>query len=170
MIHGFAEDEWNDYIEGFADEPTRDRIEAHLIGCLSCWELHEQMSQTTAALRSSSEILRSVFALQDQQLEDGLRAVFAQIKQETQSETSSQSSEVRARLIFLEAILARMCGAQTASKALRAAAKAAPTSKLNVLTSENWEPFLEQLTSFATVMCGDTGANLIRVSGKICFE
>ena len=170
MIHGFTEKDWNDYVEGMADEPTRDRIEAHLIGCFGCWEMYERLSQTTAALRSSGEILRNVFTLQDQQLEEGLRAVFARIKQETPFDSESPSHEVQARLTFLEAILAPMCGARTASKALRAAAGATSASKLNFVTSENWEPFLERLTSFATVMCGDTGANLIRVGGKICFE
>ncbi len=170
MIHGFTEKDWNDYVEGVADHQTRDRIEAHLIGCFSCWELHEQMSQATGALRSSGEILRGVFALQDQQLHNGLRAVFARIKQETPFDSESQSHEVQARLNFLEAVLAPMCGAQTASKALRAAAHATSADKLNFVTTENWEPFLERLTSFATVMCGDTGANLVRVSGKICFE
>ena len=170
MIHGFAEKDWNDYVEGTTDDQTRDRIEAHLIGCFRCWEMYERLSQATGALRSSGEMLRGVFALQDQQLHDGLRAVFARIKQETPLVSQGQSHEVQARLNFLEAILAPMCGAQTASKALHAAAKAIPYSKLNIVTTENWEPFLERLTSFATVMCGDTGANLVRVSGKVCFE
>ena len=44
MIHGFTEEQWDGYIEGQLDEETRDRIEAHLIGCLSCWEFHERMA------------------------------------------------------------------------------------------------------------------------------
>lgn len=170
MIHGFAEKDWNDYVEGTADDQTRDRIEAHLIGCFRCWEMYEQLSQTTGALRSSGEILRGVLSLQDQQLHDGLCAVFARIQQETPFDSDSRPHEVQVRLNFLEAVLAPMCGSQTASKALRAAAKAIPSSKLNIVTTENWEPFLERLASFATVMCGETGANLVRVSGKVCFE
>ena len=170
MIHGFTEKDWNDYVEGLTDNQTRDRIEAHLIGCFSCWEMHEQMAEATAALRSSGDILRRAFALQDHQLHDGLREVFARIKEGTSGDSDGHSREVRARLNFLEAVLTPMCGSQTASKALRAAADAIPANKLNFVTTENWEPFLERLTSFATVMCGDTGANLIRVSGKICFE
>ncbi|HQR35098.1 MAG TPA: hypothetical protein PLK30_20340 [Blastocatellia bacterium] len=170
MIHGFTEKDWNDYVEGLTDDQTRDRIEAHLIGCFSCWEMYEQMAETTTALRSSGDILRGIFALQDQQLHDGLRAVFARIKEETPVDSAAHSREVRARLNFLEAVLAPMCGSQTASKALRAAALTTSASTPDFVTIENWEPFLERLTSFATVMCGETGANLVRASGKICFE
>ncbi|HMV49901.1 MAG TPA: hypothetical protein PKD31_19300, partial [Blastocatellia bacterium] len=76
MIHGFSETDWNDYLEGAADESLRDRIEAHLIGCWDCWEFHNQMAHTASALRSSGERLRATLALPDQSLHAGLRAVF----------------------------------------------------------------------------------------------
>ena len=50
MTHLFSEEEWTDYIEGRIGAESRDRIEAHLIGCLSCWEFNERMATATRAL------------------------------------------------------------------------------------------------------------------------
>src|SRR5512145_1882437 len=79
MTHIISEEEWNDYIEGQIDDETRDRIEAHLIGCLSCWEFYERMANATRALRASGAGMRAIFALQDRQLSAGLRGVFERI-------------------------------------------------------------------------------------------
>ncbi|MGH9851864.1 MAG: anti-sigma factor family protein, partial [Blastocatellia bacterium] len=87
MRHGFSEKEWNDYIEGQVDEEMRDRIEAHLIGCLACWEFHERMAHTTQALRAAGAGMRAIFALPDQRLRAGLRNVFAKIGLAEEAET-----------------------------------------------------------------------------------
>ena len=63
MTHLFSEEEWNDYIEGRIDDETRDRIEAHIIGCLSCWEFHERMATATRALVVCGAGMRVAFAL-----------------------------------------------------------------------------------------------------------
>ncbi|MGH9934749.1 MAG: zf-HC2 domain-containing protein [Blastocatellia bacterium] len=79
MMHIFSEEEWNDYTEGEVDGETRDRIEAHLIGCLSCWEFYGRMANATRALGVSGAGMRAIFALQDRQLRAGLRGVFTKI-------------------------------------------------------------------------------------------
>jgi hypothetical protein len=167
MIHGISEKEWNDYLEGELDDALRDRIEAHLIGCLSCWEFHEQMALTTQALRSAGEEMRDHLALQDHQLRKGLHGVFARIRTVDVETVFSKQSSINQRLDALAAVMAPMCGSRTARKALSAAARVSPARSLEQVTWENWTPFLTSLKSIATVMCGETGAHLVWESGQI---
>src|SRR5262245_36258277 len=166
MTHVFSEEEWNDYIEGRIDEEARDRIEAHLIGCLSCWEFNERMAKATRALRASGAGIRATFALQDRQLSAGMRAVFAKINEVEAAKRDQPHRAIQQRLDALAAVMAPMCGSQTAIKALRAAAQVSPARSLELVTEDNWTPFLASLKSICTVMCGETGARLVWESGQ----
>jgi hypothetical protein len=167
MIHGISEKVWNDYLEGQLDDSGRDRIEAHMIGCLSCWEMHEQMALTTQALRRAGEEMRDDLALQDHQLRQGLRGVFARIRAAEMDTIFNRQSFIKDRLDALAAVMAPMCGSQTARNALSAAARISPARSLEEITPENWTPFLTSLKSIAVVMCGETGAHLVWESGQI---
>jgi hypothetical protein len=169
MIHGISEKEWNDYLEGHLDEAVRDRIEAHIIGCLSCWEFHEQMALTTQALRSAGEEMRGNLTLQDHQLRQGLHGVFVRIRAAEMEMVFTEQSSIKQRLDALAAVMAPMCGSQTARKALSAAARVSPARTLEQVSLENWTPFLTSLKSIATVMCGETGAHLVWESGQILY-
>jgi hypothetical protein len=173
MIHGFSEEQWDDYIEGQVDDAARDRIEAHLIGCLSCWEFHERMANATRALRASAAGSRVGFALQDQQLHAGLRGVFEKISAAEAGKIALGAQPrlrshraIQQKLDALAAVMSPMCGAQTAINALRAAAQRSPARSLERVTEDNWTPFLARLKSIAAVMCGETGASLVWESGQ----
>jgi hypothetical protein len=166
MTHLFSEQEWNDYIEGQIDDETRDRIEAHLIGCLGCWEFYERMATATRALRASGAGMRAIFALQDRRLRAGLRAVFAKIDEAEAAERDRPRRAIQQRLDALAAVMAPMCGSQTATNALRAAAQVSPARSLELVTEDNWTPFLTSLKSISAVMCGETGARLVWESGQ----
>jgi anti-sigma factor RsiW len=167
MIHGISEKDWNDYLEGELDDAARDRIEAHLIGCLSCWEFHEQMALTTQALRSAGEELRDNLILQDRQFRKGLHGVFSRIRTAQMEKVFNKQGSINQRLDALAAVMAPMCGSQTARQALSAAARVSPARSLEQVTLENWTPFLTSLKSIAIVMCGETGAHLVWESGQI---
>jgi hypothetical protein len=166
MTHLFSEEEWNDYIEGQIDDETRDRIEAHLIGCLGCWEFYERMANATRALRVNGAGMRAVFALQDRQLSAGLRGVFAKIDEAEAAKRDQPRRVIQQRLDALAAVMAPMCGSQTATKALRAAAQVSHARSLERVTEDNWTSFLASLKPIAAVMCGETGARLIWESGQ----
>src|SRR5262249_20270397 len=166
MTHLFSEEEWNDYIEGRTDNEARDRIQAHLTGCLSCWEFHERMATATRALVASGAGMRAVFALQDRRLNAGLRAVFAKINEAEAAERDRPLRAIQQRLDALAAVMAPMCGSQTATKALRAAAQVSPACSLESVTEDNWTSFLSSLKTIAAVMCGETGARLVWESGQ----
>jgi predicted anti-sigma-YlaC factor YlaD len=169
MIHGFSEKDWNDYIEGVADEALRDRIEAHLIGCLGCWEFYERMAHATEALRASAQQLRAELAPQDRDLYWGLRGVFEKInaaEAATLTVRASSHQAIEQKLAALEEVMAPMCGSYTAAQALRTAAVESPARSLEWVTADNWPSFLKRLTSIATVMCGETGAHLVWERGQ----
>ena len=169
MIHGFTEQDWNDYIEGGGDEALRDRIEAHLIGCLSCWERHNQLAHATEALYLMGENVRQNMALQDASLHAGLRGVFEKlsaVKLATPYQAATSYRAIQQRLDALAEVMTPMCGSQTAVRALHAAAVGSPARTLESVTVDNWTPFLKNLRSIATVMCGDTGAHLVWESGQ----
>lgn len=169
MIHGFSEQEWNDYVESLVDETTRDRIEAHLIGCISCWEFNEQLARTTQAVRTGGDRLREVFVLGDEQLHSGLRGVFEKIRQFESAELQAEEPPHRAiqqKLDKLAAVMTPMCGSQTALMALQAAASESQARSLEKITADNWTPFLTSLKSIAIVMCGETGGHLVWESGQ----
>lgn len=165
MTHGISEQDWEAYLEQKLTAEEHDRVEAHLLGCLACWEHYEELKQTTERLHAAGAEARGSLTLSDAQLHVGLRGVFARLRAEKKPDSAIRSP-LQARLDHLESVMAVMCGAHTAVNALRAAARISPATSLEQITAENWGPFLDRLTSIATVMCGETGAHLVRQSGK----
>ena len=163
MKHGITEQEWNEYLDACTTAPARDRIEAHIAGCLSCWEFYEQMSGATEALHTAGEEARRTLTLEDRQLHRMLRGVFAELRREE----ALTVTPVQGRLNSLEITLTPFCGTQVAVRALQAAAQHSPARSLEKVTQANWEPFLERLTAIAAAMCGDTLATLLREQGQL---
>ncbi len=166
MTHLFSEEEWIDYVEGRIADETRDRIEAHLIGCLSCWEFYERMANATRALRKGGAGMRAALALPDRRLAAGLRGVFAKINEVEEAKGEQPRHAIQRRLDALEAVMAPMCGSQTATRALRAAARVSHARSLERVTEDNWPSFLASLKAITAVMCGETGARLVWESGQ----
>ncbi|HZS08311.1 MAG TPA: zf-HC2 domain-containing protein [Blastocatellia bacterium] len=166
MKHGISDQDWEGYVEDRLPAAERDRIEAHLIGCLGCWEFYEQMAATTERLREAGAATRRGIPLSDEQLHAGLRGVFERVRAGQPGHATQRGGRIEQRLRYLEAVMAPMCGAQTAANALRAAARGSAARSLDEVTTDNWEPFLRSLTSIAAVMCGETGAHLVWRSGQ----
>jgi hypothetical protein len=164
MKHGISEFEWNDYLDGRVGDEVRDRIEAHFIGCLECWEFYEQLSGATRELVSAGEEARQGLTLGDRQLHVMMRGVFSRIHRG--DDTSAGQSQLQGRLHMLEKELAPFCGPQAAVRVLHAAAKNSPARSLERVTTDNWDPFLEKLTAIAAAMCGESFAGLIRERGQ----
>jgi hypothetical protein len=163
MKHGISELEWNDYLDGRAAAELRDRIEAHFLGCLECWEFYERISTATRELFNAGEEARRSLTLEDRQLHAMLRRVFAQLRDEPQP----ASSQVRRRLNALEKVLAPLCGTMAAARAIQAAARNSPARSLEGVSQDNWEPFLKKLTAIAAAMCGETFASLVWERGQL---
>lgn len=165
MKHGIAPETWENYLDGTLVPPERDRIEAHLIGCLSCWEFHERLAHITERLQADGMMMRHRYPLSNESLQVGLRTTYARICAHQQG--SGTLSSVQQRLQELEAVMTVFCGAQTAVNALQTAAEHSPAHTLKQVTRDNWGPFLQRLSAIAHVLCGRTGARLVFESGRL---
>jgi hypothetical protein len=165
MKHGISDEEWNEYLDGGATAATRDRIEAHIAGCVSCWEFHGRMSAVTRALGEAAEEARHALPLDDPQLHRMLRGVFAEIRNGEAS--LAPQSDVQQQLDSLETVMAPYCGPRAATRVLHTAARHSPARSLGAVTHANWEPFLRRLTAIAAAMCGDTFASLVWERGQL---
>lgn len=165
MNHGITPEHWEAYVAGTLAADERDRIEAHLIGCLSCWEFHERLARLTAQLEADGMLLRHRYPLSNESLQVGLRATYARLC--ASQETPAAPHSIQQRLQELEAVMTVFCGAQTAVNALQTAAERSPAHSLKQITRENWEPFLQRLSALAHVLCGRTGARLVFESGRL---
>jgi hypothetical protein len=163
-MHGISEEDWEAYVEGDLVESERDRIEAHLTGCLVCWERYEQLQFVTAQLRAAGATARCGWPLRDEQLHAGLQRAVAKLRAQ---ECEANTAVIRQRLNTLTGTMAEMCGTAATAKALRVAAKRSAAQTLEGVSTANWDSFLARLTSIATVICGETGAHLIRESGQL---
>jgi anti-sigma factor RsiW len=163
-MHGIKDEDWEAYVEGALTSVDRDRLEAHLTGCLGCWERVEMLQITTEQLREAGAQARLSLPLRDAQLHTGLLGAFAKLRA---AEEAAEAATIRQRLHALSKVLAGMCGSATAAKALQIAAQRSTAQTLERVTPHNWDSFLTRLTSIATVMCGETGAHLVRESGRL---
>lgn len=163
-MHGISGEEWEAYVEGNLSAAERDRLEAHLTGCLVCWERVEELQMATALLRQTSAAARRSLPLRDTQLHAGLQQAFAKLRA---AETAADAVSVQQRLDALTKVLSVMCGTATAAQAIRVAAQRSDARALDSVSPSNWDSFLARLTSIATVMCGETGAHLVRESGRL---
>lgn len=165
--HGISEQEWEEYSEGRLTGEACDRIESHLIGCLACWEFYDRFCAAGKRLREAGAEVRRAAPLSDGQMQAALNRVFARLgRDEAKRSALSTGGPIRERLTQLETVMAAMCGPRTATNALHAAARKSPARAIEQITADNWDSFLTNLTSIATVMCGETGAHLVWESGQ----
>lgn len=163
-MHGFSDEQWLSYLDG--DVEHRDQLEAHLIGCRSCWEFNERMARTTTRLIEAANAERRVFPLEDATIQHSLMKVLRRARGQSAARRADPEGEVRARIDSLREIMTPMCGPATAARALKAAANGSPARSLEFVNEDNWKPFLASLKSIAMVMCGETGAHLVWESGQ----
>lgn len=185
MTHGISEQDWIDYLEDRLAPSDRDRLESHLVGCLTCWELYRQIALTTQMLHEASAEIQLRFPLKDEQLHTRLHEFWACIRAEAENPPTIKPSLVnpaaglpatvsgrsiadplRERLALLQSLIARICGARTADNALHAAARSSPARSLAEVTESNWLQFLTRLTSITKTICGETVAYLVWESGQ----
>ena len=165
MNHGISKQEWEEYSEGRLSGEARDRIEAHLIGCVSCWEIYDQLCAASNQLRAMGTEVRRATQLSDSQMHAAMNRFFVRSGQSS-ANGNAINSPIHERLNQLETVMAAMCGPRTATNALQAAAQKSPARAIEQITADHWESFMLNLTSIATVMCGETGAHLIWESGQ----
>ncbi len=165
MTGEFSESEWNDYLDGRADAATSARFEKHLSGCGECADLRRRLRLAEGQLRlQSGGFLQSPF-MPEEQIEAAWQRVVTRLR--VNEIAPQRVFSIPERLRFLEDLLVLLCGARTASNALRVAAQGLSAGTPEQLSSDHWPQFLNNLAAIATVMCGKTGARLVQESGRM---
>ena len=164
MKHGITDEDWEDFLAGQAAAHSRARIDAHLIGCVQCWELYQQEAPAMRALEAAAAEARENLAVPDDQLQSMLAAVLASIRME---EDSAANAQIRGGLDFLRSILVPVFGPKATQCALLLAANGSGSRPLDRMTRETWNAFLERLADMVSIICGDVLAGLIREHGQL---
>ncbi len=165
MKHGISDEEWEDYLASKTTPQARDRIEAHLIGCLSCWQRYQQESLVIGALEEASAEAREQLTISGRRLSSMFEPILANIR--ASEKDAAMPVNIRSSLESLKSVLDPVFGSRAAIRAMQLAANGSYTFSLDRITQEGWNAFLERLTVITSIICGDVFAGLIKEQGKL---
>lgn len=165
MKHGYTDEEWDDYLTGQSVPEARDRIEAHLVGCLQCWQLYQQEAPTMRALGDAAAEARERLSTSDWRLRSMFTYVMANVR--GAEDDSTVPAQIRSGLDFLQSVLEPVFGPKAAQRAMQLAANGSSARSLDRMTRESWNPFLERLAAITSIICGDVFAGLIREHAQL---
>jgi hypothetical protein len=165
LKHGITEEEWENYLAGQTTQDSRQRIDAHLITCSSCWERYQDESPTMLALAAAANEAKEKLVVSDERLRSMLAVVIANAR--ISEDVSTTSEEIRSGLHVLRAILVPVFGPRAAQCAMVLAANGSASRPLERMTHESWHAFVERLATIISIICGDVFAGLIREHGQL---
>ena len=165
MKHGFTEEEWEDYLAGQTSEQSRQRIDAHLVGCSHCWQRYQDESPAILALVAAAREAKEKLVVSDERLHSMLAVVMSNAA--GLDDVSTTPVEIRSGLHFLRAILVPVFGPKAAQCAMVLAANGSASRPLERMTLESWSTFVERLAAIIAIICGDVFAALIREHGQL---
>ena len=150
MRHGISELEWIEYLDG-SDGPDQFRMAAHLEMCPECRGFLKRMRAVDTALSSAASRIREEIVVAPDQLAQALE----------NSLTDARDRCVSVRIGALYLLLASMCGRETSSRAIRAAAHRILEVSPGLMRNRLWTGFLDNLQSIIAPLCGEPAARLI---------
>jgi len=153
--HRMTEEDWFAYLDDSTSAPERLRIEKHLHSCLSCRETLELMRAVDGALLSAAAGLRSRVTVSS--------AAIAEAREKALARLGDHSLSLRLGSLYL--LLAPMCGVETSSRAMRAAAQRVSAASPRLLEERLWPSFVEHLHSIVATLCGEPSARLVLERG-----
>ena len=168
MKHGISHEEWEDYLAGQTTPYARDRIEAHLIGCLPCWQRYQQESRAIRELQEAAAEAQERLTISDQRLS----SMFAVLRENIRASEKDATipGQIQSSLESLKSVLDPVFGSQAALRAMQLAANGSYSFSLDRITQEGWNAFLERLTAITSIICGDVFAGLIMEQGKLALS
>jgi len=148
------EENWFAYLDNVASAEDS-TIAAHLKSCSACRETVELMRSVDQALLDSSATLRAGVPV-------GNPAIAA-AKEKALARLGSHSLSLRLGSLYL--LLAPMCGVETSTRAICAAAYRVSAGSPRLLEDRSWLGFVEHLHSIVATLCGEPAAQLVRERG-----
>src|SRR5262245_56008161 len=100
LKHGITDEEWEDFLVGRSAPHTQARINAHMVGCVECWDLYQDESPAMRAIATAAAEAREMLTVSGERMHSALIAVLAGIRDE-----DSAKAEIRSGLAFLRSML-----------------------------------------------------------------
>jgi anti-sigma factor RsiW len=153
--HPMAAEEWFAYLDDSTSELERLRVEKHLQSCVGCRESVELLREVDYALLSAGARLRATVEVNTSAMSTAKEKVLARL--------GNRALSLRLGSLYL--LLAPMCGMETSTRAIRAAAQRVSAGSPRSLEEHYWSVFVEHLHAIVATLCGDPAAQLVRERG-----
>lgn len=163
--HKYSWHHWVDYLEGALAEEQRAEMEKHLQVCEECSRLRRNVITMENRLQLAGKRLRGSFAVDQNRARQAVDTCWESIRKADAA--AQNSASVLDRLTTLRAFMTPMCGSETVTRALHAAAQRIAVQSPEALTEVLWPDFLENLSSITSVLCGDPAAILVAELGRL---
>ncbi len=152
MKHLTTEEDWFAYLDNQTSEAELSPVSAHLQSCVTCRDTVELMRTVDKSLLQAGARLRASVRISG--------GAIATAKEKTLSRIGNQYLSVC--LGSLHLLLAPMCGVETSTRALRAAAHRVSANSPRLLDEQVWPGFVEHLHAIVATLCGEPAAQLVR--------
>ncbi len=152
MKHPTTEEDWFAYLDNVNSEAEHPLIAAHVESCAECQEAVELMRSVDRTLLAAAAALRANVLLKS--------AAISAAKASALSRLGNQSLSMRLGSLYL--LLAPMCGVQTSTRAICAAAQRVSADSPRLLEERAWPGFVEHLHAIVAALCGEPAAQLVR--------
>jgi anti-sigma factor RsiW len=153
--HPMAAEEWFAYLDDLTSEAERLRIEKHLQSCPGCRESVDLLRDVDQAWLSAGARLRAAVHVNS--------SAMAAAKEKALARLGNHSLSLRLGSLYL--LLAPMCGMETSTRAMRAAAQRVSADSPRSLEERSWSVFVEHLHVIVATLCGEPAAQLVRERG-----
>ena len=140
-------------------------MEEHLRACEECNHLRRNVMAMENQLQLAGKRLKDSFPANQDRAQKAAQSCLEGIHK--MEEASQTSAPVLERLTTLRAFMTPLCGSETVSRALCAAAQRTAVRSPEVLTELLWPDFLENLSTITSVLCGDPTAMLVSEVGRL---
>ena len=155
MKHLTTEEDWFAYLDDNASENGNSPIARHLQSCPTCRETVLLMRTVDRMLLRASDNVRATVQVSS--------ASVAAAKEKALARLGNHSLSLRLGSLYL--LLAPMCGVETSTRAICAAAQRVSADSPQFLEEGAWPSFIENLHTIIATLCGDPAASLVRERG-----
>jgi anti-sigma factor RsiW len=144
--------DWFAYLDDFASQNENSPVAKHLQSCCTCRETVERMRSVDTSLLRAAASLRASVRVSSYAVSTAKEKALACL--------GNQALSLRLGSLYL--LLAPMCGVETSTRAICAAAHRVSAGSPQLLEERSWPGFVEHLHTIVATLCGEPAAQLVR--------
>jgi anti-sigma factor RsiW len=153
--HQMNEEDWFAYLDDLTSAKESSSIATHLQSCATCRETVELMHAVDKTLLHAGARLRKTVPVPS--------AAISAAKEKALARLGNHTLSLRLGSLYL--LLAPMCGMETSTRAICAAAHRVSADSPQFLEERSWPGFVEHLHTIVATLCGEPAAELVRERG-----